>query len=473
MIQRLGAYICSSLIVFVWFCLWAAPANSETAAVIIGNSQYGAGLPDVTYAERDADAIRAYLTDVLGFDADNIIDLRNATKAQMETALGTATNPQGKLWRYAGAEDGEVFVYYSGHGVSGLSDQRQYLLPIDALPDFAELNGYPLATLYRNLQNFKRATVVIDSCFSGSSAGGTLFPSSSGGVIVPLNEPVNESLTVLTAAGSNQLASWDHQARLGLFTEYFLRGVYGGADENNDGVVWADELKTYLDNTMTKAARREYGREQNVSLTGNVNRVFASFTPDQKPVRPGMSDSSVSGEAEAAAEPPSTAIAAAPPEAGLETDLQDEREEPRILHFTQRYGVAVHRAPVFDAPRKGAETITFLREDQALMLTGRTPNGKWLEADVNGLVGYVRRAAVADLERGELRHWQAAKNSGQLKDYRVYLRKYPNGYFADRAVEFIEDDTVYRDDITIHRPPPPPPRKRPPLRERPFMPGHR
>ncbi|MEG3619708.1 caspase family protein [Magnetovibrio sp. PR-2] len=452
--------------------LCATPAVAETAAVIIGNSTYGTNLPTVEYAERDADAIRTYLIDVMKVDPDNIIDLRNATKAQMETALGTATNPKGKLWHYAGSKkDDEVFVYYSGHGVSGLNDQRQYLLPADALPDFAELNGYPLSTLYNNLKGFKRATVVIDSCFSGSSAGGTLFPSSSGGVIVPLSEEVDDSLTVLTAAGSNQLASWDHDAKQGLFTEYFLRGVYGEADANTDGVVWADELKAYLDKTMSKAARRHFGREQNVSLSGNFDRVFASYPPGNMPVRPKTIVEDKKPE------PPKTQVATVEPKAvAPQVDEPYETVEPApALLVTRRYGVAMRNAKVFEHPKKGTEILTFVRKDHSLMLTGRTKNGKWYETDTNGIIGFIRRANVALLEAGELARWRAASTTGRLANYRAYLRHHPDGYFAQRAERFIERNTVVKQDdsINIYRAPPPRPNNKrppPPRRDKPLFP---
>ncbi|MCW8914767.1 MAG: caspase family protein [Magnetovibrio sp.] len=457
-----------SFILFICLAAWANSAFSGTAAVIIGNSNYGSGLPNVQYAERDADAIRVYLTDVLHVEPDNIIDLRNATKAQMETVLGTANNRKGKLWHYAGSgKDAEVFVYYSGHGVSGLSDHRQYLLPTDALPDFAELNGYPLSTLYNNLKSFKRATVVIDTCFSGSSAGGTLFPSSSGGVIVPIDETIDDSLTVLTASGANQLASWDHETRQGLFTEYFLRGVYGEADANKDGVVWADELKTFLDQNMTRAARRTYGREQHASLTGNFDRVFASYPSGQLPVRP------QTNTAEEKQPEPQTIVASAPtPKQESKIETQAVEDSPVVI-YTRRYGVSMRRADVFEKPDDTTEKLTLVRRDQSVLLTGRTEDGKWYETDTNGVIGFVKRANIALLQAGELPLWRTALSSGSVKDYRAYLQDFPDGYFAARAARYIENNTTAYEDnnVNIYRAPPRPP-KRPPLprRDRPFMP---
>ena len=92
-------------------------------------------------------------------------------------------------------------------------------------------------------------------------------------------------------AGAKEIASWDPEAEHGLFTEYFLRAVYGAADDgtyggDGDGQVTAAEVKAYLDEEMTYAAKRAFWRKQHASLEGDAGRVLASFTPGQPPARP-------------------------------------------------------------------------------------------------------------------------------------------------------------------------------------------
>ena len=52
-----------------------APENKDAVAVLIGNRNYEGDIPKVAYAHNDADAIRTFVTDLLGHDPDNIIDL--------------------------------------------------------------------------------------------------------------------------------------------------------------------------------------------------------------------------------------------------------------------------------------------------------------------------------------------------------------------------------------------------------------
>ena len=171
-------------------------------------------------------------------------------------------------------------MFYSGHGVPGISDGRGYLLPVDANPDTAEINGYPIDVLYENLGKVpsKSVTVFLDACFSGSSGDGGKLIEGASPVYVEADVTGVAGLTVLTAASGKQLASWDAKARHGLFTEHLLDALYGAADADDDGGVSAAEAKLYLDRHMTRAARRTYGREQNAGLHGDESAVL-SFSP--------------------------------------------------------------------------------------------------------------------------------------------------------------------------------------------------
>ena len=299
-----------------------APAHAEITnphgvAVIIGNRTYGnpaqgaafgaggGAIPAVEFAHRDAEAFRRYVVDVLGYDPENIIDLRDATQAQMWSTFGNrATAERSDLWSYLDPEGrSDVVVFYSGHGAPGIEDKRGYLLPVDADPNTAELNGFPIDVLYQNLANLEeaRSTVVyLDACFSGGSGDGGMLIANASPVYVEasLPEASGSRLTVLTAATGKQLASWDRKSGHGLFTHHLLDALYGKGDADGDGRVSAREAKGYLDRYMTRAARRTYKRRQNASFTGNAERVLASAgSGGEFPARPGLDEAeTASGE---------------------------------------------------------------------------------------------------------------------------------------------------------------------------------
>ena len=65
-------------------------------AVIIGNRNYvNDRVPEVAFAHRDAEAFERYVLDVLGYDPANVIDLRDASQAEMLAAFGGPEKASG------------------------------------------------------------------------------------------------------------------------------------------------------------------------------------------------------------------------------------------------------------------------------------------------------------------------------------------------------------------------------------------
>ena len=268
----------------VWPALAEEVRNRDGVAVIIGNKDYRhERVPEVAYARRDAEAFGRYVVDVLGFDPNRVFELPNATQADMFSWFGNRGSHEGKLWRYLHPRRGsDVVVFYSGHGVPGLKDRRGYLLPSDADPNTAEINGYPIDLLYENLGKLAEATsvrVFLDACFSGDSDQGFLVRSASP-VFVQASLPgaSGEKLTVLSAASGTEVASWDEKAQHGMFTHYLLDALYGKGDADGDGKVTAREAKIYLDDHMTYAARLAFGAdvESGLGLTRGDRRSIQS-----------------------------------------------------------------------------------------------------------------------------------------------------------------------------------------------------
>ncbi len=224
-----------------------AQVNADAVAVIVGNRNYDQA-PEVKFAHNDARAVKHLVLEVLGYAPANVIDLRDATLAQMVAHFGADKGPPGKLANWLRPGRSDVFVFYSGHGVPGLEDRRRYLLPVDGDPNLAQITGYPLARLFANLGRLKArsVTLVLDACFSGVTPAGTLLASASGVLLTPRPAPAPGGLRVLSAAAADQIASWDEEAALGLFTEHLLAGLYGLADGDphgdGDGAVTISEL---------------------------------------------------------------------------------------------------------------------------------------------------------------------------------------------------------------------------------------
>jgi formylglycine-generating enzyme required for sulfatase activity/uncharacterized caspase-like protein len=347
-----------------------AVVNEDAVAVVIGNSNYsGDRIPNVDYAHRDAAAFRRYLIDVQGYREGNIIDLRDATQAQMEAALGNDRTHEGTLWQYVRADGSDVTVYYSGHGVPGLKSMRGYLLPVDADPNKPEINGYPVDTLYANLAKLpaRSVTVYLDACFSGDSPRGMLIKATSGITVVPRLPKKITKLTILTAATGDQVASWDTENHHGLFTEHLLAALYGAADAPRygvaDGKVTLGEVEKYLARNMSYAAKRIYGRIQHATINGDAGVVLAALGKS-RPRRPVLA---TSPKRTAALPPPTVQV-----------------EEMDASH------VAVKTANVRAGPGTAFAKLTRLSPGAAVDVTGKVAGKDWYRvALADGGQGFV------------------------------------------------------------------------------------
>ncbi len=247
----------------------------DDVAVIIGNANYNrrrGDIPDVVPAYADNDLMRRYATVSLGVTARNMISLTDATLADFIRVFGSVKNPRGKLHDMV-KPNSNVFIYYSGHGAPAQKGEGSFLVPSDAAAARIHLTGYPLKTLYANLEKLsaKSVTVVLEACFSGLSQGGSIIPSATAIAVTPKTVRPPSKLTVISAGASDQIASWDVGQGQGLFTKHFASAMRGTADSNRDGKVSLGELKAYLDRNLTYDARRYYGRDQNAQIfTGGV-----------------------------------------------------------------------------------------------------------------------------------------------------------------------------------------------------------
>ena len=80
---------------------WGEVRDPNRVAVIIGNRTYEhQRLPEARYAHRDAAAFKRYVLDVLGYDPLNVIELADATGADLVSAFGNEGSHEGELWSY-------------------------------------------------------------------------------------------------------------------------------------------------------------------------------------------------------------------------------------------------------------------------------------------------------------------------------------------------------------------------------------
>lgn len=254
--------------------------NPDAVAVVIGNTAYEK-TKQVLYAGRDAVSIRRYLTDVLGFREENVVLLQNASKSDMELYFGTKDNFRGKLFNLIKPNASDVFVFYSGHGAPGLKDKKGYFVPVECDPNYVELQGYPIETLYSNLSanSARSVMIVIDACFSGAGLFDNISP-----LVLTIDAGVFavKNGIAISSSRNDQVSSWYPDKQHGLFTYLFLKGIHGrGADLDKDGVVTVDEMYRYLSDRAEGVpyyARRINGVDQTPTFQGSAkDRILVRY----------------------------------------------------------------------------------------------------------------------------------------------------------------------------------------------------
>ncbi len=259
----------------------AEQQNPEAVAVIIGNRTYRGDTPDVSFAIRDASMVRKYVEEALGYRPGNIIYREDATFTDFRVLFGDKDSPQGRLKDMVREGVSDVFIYYSGHGAPDPNTKSGYLMPVDADPNRLSLSGYPLEVLYDNLSKLgaRSLTVVIDACFSGATGAGDMLIAEASPIGIEIRDPSAKisNGTIITASSGSQIASWHPEKRHGLLTYFFLKGIQGAADFDEDGRITVGELRQYLADPvhgLPYYARRLHSRDQTPQVWGEDDRII-------------------------------------------------------------------------------------------------------------------------------------------------------------------------------------------------------
>jgi caspase domain-containing protein len=260
------------------------PAEEDPAAVavIVGNRNY-AKLPTSPTSQNDAGAMYSFLTEHLGYRQDNIIDVRDAKKADLERLFGADVGLEGDLSRLVRSQPGaKVLIYFSGYGATDGEQADTYLLPVETEPYREELGGYRLSTLYANLANLNAKSVVLllETEFGPDHNNFVLPPNLPETTNSALPEAPLPGLTVLVASDSGQRTLIDATYDIGLFTRYLIEGLAGSADlrpiGNGDGQLDSAEIYVFTAAMVQLAARKTFGLLQNPVYSSAAPSVLTS-----------------------------------------------------------------------------------------------------------------------------------------------------------------------------------------------------
>ncbi|MDX2133753.1 MAG: tetratricopeptide repeat protein [Saprospiraceae bacterium] len=251
--------------------------NTQTRAVVIGISDYqDAQIPDLRFADRDAEAFANFLRSPAGGSLEQerlqVLLNQNATAGRVAEAFD-ALLEQTK-------EGEQVVIYYSGHGdvERKTVSQPGFLLCWDA-PSRVYMGGgtYSLAYLQEivttlSTQNKAKVVVITDACHAGKLAGSQI----GGAQLTAANlakQFANEIKILSCQPGELSLEGEQWGGGRGIFSYHLINGLFGLADKNADGQVTLGELDRYLEDYVTTEAAPQ---SQVPMLLGNKTEKLAA-----------------------------------------------------------------------------------------------------------------------------------------------------------------------------------------------------
>ncbi len=233
-------------------------------ALLIGVSDYEPGLEALPAAVQDVLAMQQVLTHpaIGGFEPDHVSVLQNPERQRMEDAIYALFADRQKT--------DLLLLYFSGHGV--LADNGEFYLTSRLTRKEGGRLVLPTAVAARSVQDWmgqsraQRKVIILDSCYSGAFAKGVQAKDS--GSLNPEQFLGGKGTAILTASTSSQYALTQTGFELSIYTHYLVEGLRtGGADQDDDGMISAEELHRYA--------------------SGKVQEAAPAMTPEFYPVRDG------------------------------------------------------------------------------------------------------------------------------------------------------------------------------------------
>jgi hypothetical protein len=226
----------------------------KTWAVIIGIDKYrDPNVGDLDFAVRDATGVEKMLREKFKFDHFITLYNEDATNKRIIAALSDSLQK-------ADSEDG-VFVFFAGHGftvITARGDTIGGIVPYDGAsgvyaPNIAmeQIRGT------ERLVNAKHIFYVMDACYSGALL---VKPRSTSKPNATLSSRIKEFVSkrardVLTAGQQGEEVLDGGRNNHSIFTGWFLEGLEGVADADQDSYVTANELSRYVYDNVIKDAK--------------------------------------------------------------------------------------------------------------------------------------------------------------------------------------------------------------------------
>jgi uncharacterized caspase-like protein len=250
--------------------------NDNKVGIIIGIEKYQTlNNVDAPYANRDANAFRAYANRALGIPNQNLKVLidNKATRAELLKSL--------KIWlpQVTRGQQKDVYIFFAGHGLASDDGKDLHILPQDGDPILLEDTAISRVEMFEliNKVNPNSVTMFFDTCYSGQTRSEQMLVAGLRPVRIVANEQeIPNNYTIFTASDNDETSGSIEQAEHGIFSYYLMKGLEGNADLNKDKTLTNGELIAYLKNNVSQEAFSQ-NRQQEPMLSGNPDNILIRY----------------------------------------------------------------------------------------------------------------------------------------------------------------------------------------------------
>ena len=250
--------------------------DNNKIGIIIGIEKYqNLDNIDAPYANRDANAFKAYANLALGIPNKNLKVLIDdkATRGELLKSL--------KIWlpQITRGQKKDIYIFFAGHGLASDDGEDLHILPHNGDPILLEDTAISRVEMFDliNKVNPKSVTMFFDTCYSGQTRSEQMLVAGLRPVrIIADEQDTPNNFTIFTASNYDQTSGSISEAEHGIFSYYLMKGLEGNADENKDKKITNGELIAYLKNNVSQEAFSQ-NRSQEPMLAGDPNNILLSY----------------------------------------------------------------------------------------------------------------------------------------------------------------------------------------------------
>jgi hypothetical protein len=239
---RFGRWLSVLLMGFIFLCSASSVWAKQRRALIVGSHQAPPGLSTLRYAHDDARKVREVLIELGGIEESSAELLLEPNKQTLLQAFERLQKESDDV--------SQLFFYYSGHADDTGLRLGDETVALEKIRDF-------LAN-----EKFSVRVALLDSCQSGAASrtkGGKMRP----GVDIRWTvEPSIKGAVLITSSSAEEASVERDDLGGSLFTHFFVSGLRGASDSNEDGRVSLEEVFRYsYDHTLARSTDSRAGTQ--------------------------------------------------------------------------------------------------------------------------------------------------------------------------------------------------------------------